>query len=144
MKLVSLIYVSRMVNKPSIQDLMQLSDAAEIKNKKLNITGALTYNGGHVMQLLEGDYPEVNRLFQTIATDSRHKDVTLICYKANSIRHFPNWGMRYLQLQADEISQKIKALGRTSPFAPFPMEEDAALEILTRQCHAATGTKSTA
>ncbi len=95
-----LIYKSRastdVVSNKAITHLIECSAQA---NKSRNITGLLLLTGNKFLQVLEGSYHDVNRLFGRIVRDSRHSDVELITFEAMETRYFEEWNMRLVDLQ---------------------------------------------
>jgi len=53
----------------------------------------LCFSEGIFLQVLEGGRSAVNRLYNRIASDSRHTDVELLCYEEIDERHFAGWAM---------------------------------------------------
>jgi len=63
-------------------------------NDRDSLTGALLVGKKHFLQVLEGDFEAVNRTFQRILRDKRHRNVRLIEFGAVESRLFPEWEMR--------------------------------------------------
>ena len=96
--LILLIYLSRAVNPPDIQQLEQWGGAFSEKNRKLRVTGLLMTIGDHFVQLLEGEHDKVMALAQTIKADKRHTAFRIVYQKPASERFFGLWSMRFLSL----------------------------------------------
>ena len=58
--------------------LGEIFSAARSNNKRQDITGALLLSGDYFVQALEGDEEAVQRLYEHIAKDDRHADVTVV------------------------------------------------------------------
>ncbi len=105
-RLVCLIYHSRA--KPALCEdgaaLGELLHRARDRNASQDITGTLFLAQGRVMQYLEGARAEVNVLYNQIARDERHSDVTLIDFSEIEVRKFREWGMTSLP---DEFLMEI-------------------------------------
>lgn len=78
--------------------LQSLAKDAEQRNKKQNITGVLLFGSGIFFQCLEGPYHKVFPLFEKIAADPRHYDVTLVSQECHSERFFSQWSMGFTRL----------------------------------------------
>ena len=59
----------------SLEDLFQLSKA---NNSKQGITGVLLYQNGNFLQICEGEKKKIDKLYDKIQIDNRHKDIILI------------------------------------------------------------------
>lgn len=81
-------------------------EQARKNNEKIGVTGCLLYHNKVFLQLLEGKEETINKLFNKIATDNRHKEVTLVCEEKVAHRIFPNWSMAYHNFEQN--SEQIK------------------------------------
>jgi signal transduction histidine kinase len=97
-----LVYASKAAEGFSEKDLVDILRIARKTNKELLITGALVYNKGFFLQLLEGEREAVETLFKDIENDTRHKKVN--CFNRNEVpnRIFPDWYMGFFQHDLDE------------------------------------------
>ena len=82
-------------------------------NAGLGITGVLLYCEGNILQVLEGAFEEVGRLFATIAADVRHHSVTKLADGPVPGRAFSEWSMHFRAVE-------------TTDFARFARHPDAA------------------
>lgn len=96
-----LIYISRAL--PSQGPDGEAASSAEIagivaraaeKNRALAVTGVLLAYNGWFIQALEGSYDTLKPLYERIATDPRHTDVTLKGVSAAPTRLFSRWAMK--------------------------------------------------
>jgi len=71
---------------------------ARRNNHRLGITGALLLSRGWFTQVLEGSAEAVETIFEAIQCDPRHRDVTVLYYKAVEERNFPRWSMAFVGL----------------------------------------------
>ena len=99
MKNCRLIYKSKastdIVSNEAISHLIESSAKA---NKARKITGLLILSGNKFLQVLEGPYSDVNRLYGNIMRDTRHSDVELITFEPMESRYFDEWDMRLVDL----------------------------------------------
>lgn len=77
----------------ALEDLLQVSRA---RNASLGVTGALLFNEGRFLQLLEGDEASVRAIYASIVRDRRHADVTLIAAEPGAARRFARWSMAFV------------------------------------------------
>ena len=97
--LVRLIYTSRAVPAIDQEELLTILRQSKANNAKSGITGALCFSDGVFIQLLEGGRSAVNRLYNSIVSDPRHKDVVLLNYEEIEERRFAGWSMGQVNMQ---------------------------------------------
>lgn len=98
-----LIYVSSASGQMSDDQLIKLLEKARIFNKEKCLTGLLLYQNGNFMQVLEGEDPEVNELYDKIKIDRRHKGLIVILEEEVDKRYFPDWSMGFRNVTNDNI-----------------------------------------
>jgi hypothetical protein len=91
--LVRLMYASRAAQPLGAEELSALVRHCQTSNPKLGITGVLCSSEGLYIQVLEGGRAAVNKLYNQIAADPRHRDVTLLTYEEIAERRFASWAM---------------------------------------------------
>ncbi len=91
--LVRLMYASRAVPAVDQEALVAILRKSKANNPSTGITGVLCFSEGIFLQVLEGGRAAVNQLYNRIATDPRHSDVTLLCYEEIGERRFAGWSM---------------------------------------------------
>lgn len=96
MRLTQLLYCSRAENEITDEDTQAILTVSRSNNALKNITGFLCNNEQYFIQLLEGNYRELNDTYNRIVADPRHKKLTLLLYQSTSKRLFPNWTMGYI------------------------------------------------
>lgn len=55
------------------------------------ISGVLTLQGDHFMQVLEGSQAEVLKTFEAIKRDRRHRNVEIVAFRKIRTRRFARW-----------------------------------------------------
>ncbi len=75
---------------------------ARKSNAEKDITGLLLFQGGHFLQVLEGEVSEVRRLFKQICEDKRHQDIALLFEELVSQHQYPDWSMGFQTLDGSE------------------------------------------
>jgi hypothetical protein len=98
--MIHIVYLSRAVRPLSDQELQELLDQCRRDNASRNITGVLFYSHGNIAQLIEGDAAVLEPLFDVIARDGRHSNVTKLVSKTIAARSFPDWSMAFHPLEA--------------------------------------------
>ena len=91
--LVRLMYASRAVPAVDQEELLAIVRKSKANNPAAGVTGVLCFSEGIFLQVLEGGRGAVNRLYNRIASDSRHTDVELLCYEEIGERRFAGWSM---------------------------------------------------
>lgn len=90
-----LIYMSSATKYLSEEEINALLVQARHFNINNDITGVLLYIEGDFLQVLEGRKDTIEKLFENIKRDKRHKSVIVI-YEGNKIkRQFPDWSMGF-------------------------------------------------
>lgn len=94
-----IVYLSRAVHPLSDQELQDLLAQCRHDNQRQGITGILFYSHGHIAQLFEGEEENADVLFNRIARDGRHSDVTKLVDRVITARSFPGWAMAFHPLE---------------------------------------------
>ena len=93
-----LTYVSAAKRQLTSEELGELLTTCRVKNASLHVTGALLYQDGNFMQVLEGDQNTVEALFKTIKLDSRHQQVIVMLRGETAEQQFSDWSMAFRDL----------------------------------------------
>jgi acylphosphatase len=110
-----LVYISSS-NNLSADELHELLNKSQEKNRRLGITGVLLYCNGSIIQVLEGEQARVSSLYQVISGDPRHSQVMKL-YSGNiEERSFLDWQMGYKTLTQNEMA----SLSEQLPFIENP------------------------
>jgi hypothetical protein len=126
--LVRLLYASRLIDgSPAV--IESILAQSRSKNPELGITGVLCHGGGVFMQVLEGGRAPVNELYNRIARDDRHREVTLLHYEEIAERRFSNWTMGQVNLAKINASMLLKYLEKPE-LDPFRVPGSASLALL--------------
>lgn len=103
-RLIRLVYVSRAVREMPLDKVLSLIAKARTTNKALEITGALLYDRGIFLQILEGSDAAVEGLYAAIARDQRHTNTRVLMREAISDRLFSNWSMGHSGATLDDLA----------------------------------------
>ncbi len=127
--LVRLLYVSRAVQPESTDAIHAILASARQHNLNNGITGILCYGGGVFLQAIEGGRQAVNRLYNHIIEDPRHKDVELLHYEEISERRFGGWTMGQVNLSKLNTSIVLK-YSEKPEFDPYSVSGKVSLALL--------------
>jgi DNA-binding response OmpR family regulator len=91
-----LIYASQAADNFSEKDLIDILKVSRSKNEKANLTGVIIFHNGYFLQMLEGDFATINKLFyEHICKDARHCNVITLFQEYREKREFPDWNMGF-------------------------------------------------
>ncbi|RYF74030.1 MAG: BLUF domain protein [Cytophagaceae bacterium] len=107
-----IVYFGRAVE-PFEPQLAPILEQSRHWNAEHNITGALLYVRGNVIQVLEGEQQVIESLFQRIEADTRHGQVERILTRPITQRLFSEWSMGYVTINHSQL-EEIRAA--------FPLE----------------------
>ncbi|MBB3193827.1 BLUF domain-containing protein [Roseateles terrae] len=98
------LYLSRVAQDVDDQSLKRIVAAAQMNNRRRDVTGVLAVGDGIFAQILEGDSNDVEQTLIRIRADERHHDVQMVLDSHTSARSFDRWSMELLM---DEVSAKL-------------------------------------
>jgi ATP/maltotriose-dependent transcriptional regulator MalT len=78
------------------QQIADILSSSRRNNAADDITGALLFSDTNFAQVLEGPRAAVERLYETLHHDTRHKDLLLLLTEELEARQFPQWSMAYI------------------------------------------------
>ncbi len=123
-------YVSRFRQDLTRSEVDALAEHAQQKNEPLGLTGILMTSGQLFFQVLEGPEEAVDKVFATISTDPRHRDVLVLDTELEvTSRLFPDWSMRKVDLQDATNTRLASARETLQRIADLRLE----LETMTYQ-----------
>ena len=117
--LIQLVYVSMATTTQLEDELRDIQSTAVSHNDPADITGVLLYRSGRFIQLLEGAPERIDTLYESIMSDPRHRDVTLLVRRPAAARSASAWSMGVLNLDGldadfEPMFEHIRELGRAS------------------------------
>ncbi|RFP66216.1 BLUF domain-containing protein [Hymenobacter lapidiphilus] len=96
-----LVYTSTATMPFAPAELQQFLVWWRANNSRLGLTGILLYsNEGDIMQVLEGEQPQVEALFAVIEQDLRHRNIIKLAAGPIGQRLFGEWAMGYRMLDS--------------------------------------------
>lgn len=118
MSLTALVYVSFASNKRMHEDeLKDILTKAREKNQQKDITGMLLYRNGFFVQALEGDKQAVEKTFEVIREDKRHRNLLVLYKNKISERSFKDWSMGFHVID----DEALKSIDGFSNFLDEPL-----------------------
>ena len=92
----TVLYVSRPAGRVTDAHLRRLVGAAQLRNRRRDVTGWLCFTGRHYLQVLEGRTAEVGPLLQRIAADPDHHAMRVLAALPCRQRRYDAWAMALL------------------------------------------------
>jgi hypothetical protein len=132
-KLYRLVYFSR--NKigggPSsiAAEVQSILTASQRNNPRLQLTGALIFNGGVFAQVLEGPNGSVEATFEKIQQDQRHGDVQVLAFDRADDRVFEKWSMGFFG-QSREGQDVFGHIAKATGFSTDGLEGARLFQII--------------
>lgn len=128
-----LIYKSRSKSKIDWNTVNKIIESSEAYNMESNITGVLLATESHFMQVIEGDFDEVNRLFMRIARDPRHDEIQIVSFGCVDGRLFGGWAMHGIGIfdfNAELIRDLVEQYGEEEGSVRFPVQDWRVLGLI--------------
>ena len=128
-----LIYKSRSRTKIDWDLVNEIISSSESHNPEEGITGVLLATDTHFLQVIEGGFEEINRLFMRIARDPRHEEITLISFGCVASRLFGGWAMHgvgIFDFNTGLIKDLIAQYGEEEGSVRFPVEDWKVLGLI--------------
>ena len=131
MALYRLIYVSQSASGLEYPDLVDILEKSERNNKKVGITGMLSFGDSMFLQVLEGSRRVVSQTYNRILIDKRHVNAELIDFSEIDYRDFGVWSMKVVQLgNHAEVRSIILKYSSSETFSPISMTGRQSLNFL--------------
>jgi len=127
--LVRLLYASRADAPITAEQLQTILRQSKSNNLKHGITGVLCCSDDIYLQVLEGGRAAVNRLYNRITADPRHKDVELLSYQQINERRFGGWSMGQVNLSRLNPGLLLK-YSASAALDPFAVSGEVSLALL--------------
>ena len=100
-------------------------------NRRAGVSGALLYNDGCFAQVLEGEQGAVEAIYERIACDPRHRDITMLEAGLGGARDFGDWSMAYTGAVTDDARPMV-CNTLNAAFTGRGVASDAVLALLRR------------
>ncbi len=102
MALTQWIYTSTLVH-GGLDVIAPILETARRVNALRSVTGMLLHANGYILQVLEGEETEVQKTFQSIEMDTRHRSVFLLSRQTIAERQFGAWTMGLRDLSHADV-----------------------------------------
>lgn len=102
-----IIYTSKATENMTSKDISDILLKARRNNQSMGITGALFYNDGMFLQILEGFDEIIDGLVATISEDNRHNDFKILFEGAKDNSDFTDWSMGEIPIDSIELAPSI-------------------------------------
>jgi hypothetical protein len=93
---IALLWVSRSLIDPYSPEMLQVVRTAVPRNRALGVTGALYFDETSFFQMLEGPKVNVHAIYERIASDWRHTDVTIVDEHVIGARLFAGHELKFV------------------------------------------------
>ena len=90
-----LVYTSKATEVMGTLALFDLLNQARHKNASLGVTGHLLYVDGTFTQCIEGPPSSIENLWQSLQSDPRHEQISVIARGPVQARRFDEWAMAF-------------------------------------------------
>ena len=128
-----LIYKSRSKTPIDWELVNSILESSQKGNTEIGISGVLLATKKHFLQIIEGSFEEVNKLYSSIVKDPRHDEVQLISFTCIENRIFESWAMHGIDVfnLNHELSEQLKSsYGEENDEVRFPTEEWKVLAMI--------------
>lgn len=129
MKLVQLIYSSRVTGRLTLDTVQSILTSATTHNPSVGITGFLAFDDCNFLQVIEGGTTVINQLYRHISRDPRHEGLHLISFREIAERQFPYFAMGDCNLTQVDATTIERCVG-SAVFEPAKLSTAAALGLL--------------
>ena len=106
--LVRVLYISAIVKPLTDVDVQVIPGAAQMRNRRLDVTGTLAQTDSHFAQVLESRSNAVQRTLARVAKDQRHSDVRVLLEEPITHRQSERWAMGWAY--KEEIADELRGL----------------------------------
>lgn len=129
MSTVQLVYAStasfgdgRIETPQTQREVFNIVRRSRANNPGWGVVGALLFGDGHFLQVLEGDDNAVDRLFEVLQQDARHRDLQVLRRNTVDEPVFARWSMKFPTM--DEGMREILGLNLSRSFDPYRLDDD--------------------
>lgn len=99
MPLTQFLYISEIPGPRSFETVSSVVAESRPRNRELDISGLLVFDGEQVCQYLEGQPEKIDALVSRISTDPRHRGMQVLHHESvDEPRRFEHWRLGFLNL----------------------------------------------
>lgn len=106
-RLRQLLYISSGKSDSTGDNLASILFQSRRNNAARGLTGLLWTDGSRFLQVLEGNSAEVQKTFDRINADDRHRAVVILHDRTVSVRTFGAWSMAFIGDSDDQIATAL-------------------------------------
>jgi hypothetical protein len=129
MRLIQLVYASRLVPGTAGGAITSIVEVSRRNNARAGITGALCFSVDHFLQCLEGERGVVNATYARILADERHSDAVILRYSEIAARDFSDWTMGYVPSTVLR-GETVLRYGANERFLPSELGPESSIALL--------------
>ena len=133
MSLMHCIYASAASPELASPELRNILTVSRRNNEGLGITGILLYVEGSFFQVIEGESDIIQALYERIARDPRHTQITQIICEPIAKRHFDRWAMGFSTMTVKELIRIAEPSGPLGEHPLLHLSEGRAKKLLRFQ-----------
>jgi hypothetical protein len=129
-----LIYKSRSTELVDLELIADIVESSQQNNSDRSISGILLATRTHFMQVLEGEFDDVNEVFFRITSDPRNDQVQLISFSVADERIFGEWtmhGVGVFDMDDRRTDALLAKFGSEEGGLRFPITEWEALALIS-------------
>ena len=119
--LVQLFYVSVVALGVSPIEVQTILSVAQVRNRRLDVTGVLAQSDGHFAQVLEGRDDAVAEVMTRVIRDRRHTGVRIVYERPIERRQFAHWAMGLVR--RDDMAAEMTELHETGRIGSLDTDE---------------------
>ena len=119
--LIRLFYVSEVSPACTEVDVQVILGQAQVRNRRLDVTGMLAKSDGHFCQVLEGRPDCVDQIMDRVRRDRRHTRIRVLMEQPCERRLFEGWAMGLVN--RDDMAAEMRQLHVAGALAGVPMQE---------------------
>lgn len=112
-KLLRLFYVSAIVEPLTETAVGVILGQAQMRNRRLDVTGMIAKSDGHFCQILEGRPEAVSAVMVRVEKSTCHRDIKVLLEEMVRRRQFTGWSMGLVV--RDDMAAQMKALHEGDP-----------------------------
>ena len=119
--LMRLFYVSEVAAGCTETDVQVILGQAQIRNRRLDVTGMLAVSDGHFCQVLEGRPDAVDSIMDRVRRDPRHTRIRVLLEQPTDRRSFEGWAMGLVR--RDDMASEMRQLHACGAVGGVAMSE---------------------
>ena len=85
--------------------LVDILNVSRNNNQKNSLTGMLLYGEGTFIQVLEGEEQVLDKTYEVVKADDRHKNIIKVAEGNIEKRNFPDWSMGFKSANKQELAE---------------------------------------